>query len=444
LLQRAENALKSNNKNQIFSAYNDYKNLYLKALIDDDVLLQQKSLNGIIASGVKLHIDVSDYKEKLTHFTAETVAKPVEHTSVAKADTSKKSDKKIKIIQTHHISDVQWKDNQLTLTFSTDLTQNRVNYFTLLDKKKRSYKYVFDIHTSLLGKNYSLKNSQLKRVSLSQYKHDTVRLVIENTQALKLRFHYEGNVLVIKPGIQSNLLQPAPILQPDIKKRVIVIDPGHGGKDSGAIGYKKHIYEKNIVFQISKELSKILKEKGHTVYLTRNKDIFIKLRHRTEFANKKNADIFISIHANAIPKSSDTDNTYGIETYFLSPSKNEKAERVAEKENIKDIDDMNHYGKDSFLNFLNREKILASNKLGIDLQQGTLSVLRKKYSNVRDGGVRKGPFWVLVGAQMPAVLVEVGFVSNPMEAKRLTDSKYQKHFAQGVAEGIERYFAKNP
>ena len=99
---------------------------------------------------------------------------------------------------------------------------------------------------------------------------------------------------------------------------------------------------------------------------------------------------------------------------------------------------------DSFLNFLNREKILASNKLAIDLQQGVLRTLRKNYSKIKDGGVRKGPFWVLVGAQMPAVLVEVGFVSNPIEAKRLITSRYQKRFAQGLAEGIERYFIKNP
>lgn len=444
LLNRADNALESNNKSKIFSAYNDYKNLYLKALIDDDAALQKKSLNGIVISGVKLHIDVSDYQDKLSHFAPEKAATTSEKEPAVQADTKKMQDKKIKVIPSHSISDARWKENQLTLTFSENLTQNRVNYFTLSDNKKKSYKYIFDIHTSLLGKNYALKNSRLKRVSLSQYQHNTVRLVIENTEPLKLRFYYDENQLVIKPGIEEQKYQPTPVLYSNIKKKIIVIDPGHGGKDSGAIGYKKHIYEKNIVFKISKELSKILKQKGYTVYLTRNKDTFIKLRHRTEYANKKNADIFISVHANAIPKSSDTDNAFGIETYFLSPSKNERAEQVAAKENIKDMDDMNHYGKDSFLNFLNREKILASNKLGIDLQQGTLSVLRKKYSQVKDGGVRKGPFWVLVGAQMPAVLVEVGFVSNPMEAKRLTDSKYQKHFAQGMAEGIERYFAKNP
>jgi N-acetylmuramoyl-L-alanine amidase len=95
------------------------------------------------------------------------------------------------------------------------------------------------------------------------------------------------------------------------------------------------------------------------------------------------------------------------------------------------------------LGLLNHYKILASNKLAIDLQRGVLGSLCKSYKNVRDSGVREGPFWVLVGAQMPAVLVEVGFISNPMEAKRLVSRKYQKKLAMGLADGIERYFANN-
>jgi N-acetylmuramoyl-L-alanine amidase len=93
--------------------------------------------------------------------------------------------------------------------------------------------------------------------------------------------------------------------------------------------------------------------------------------------------------------------------------------------------------------FLNNHKIVASNKLAIDLQQGVLAELRKYYKGVKDGGVREGPFWVLVGAQMPAVLIEVGFITHPIEAKRLVNKLYQKRFAKGIADGIERYFIKN-
>ena len=104
---------------------------------------------------------------------------------------------------------------------------------------------------------------------------------------------------------------------------------------------------------------------------------------------------------------------------------------------------MNKYGKNSFLNLLNHHNILASNKLAIDLQRGMLGALNKKYKDVKDGGVREGPFWVLVGAQMPSVLVEVGFISNSSEAKRLVNDRYRKIMAKGLANGIERYFAKN-
>jgi len=446
LLKRADSALRSGDKSKVFTAYNDYKNLYLKALIDGNETLKNRAIDGIVSSGTKLHIDVSAYKAKQKHSkkVVTSTKKPTTKKVIKQVPqkVSPNLKKKLHVMKSHSISNAFWKDNELIITFSKDIVKKRVNFFKLEDKKRKSYKYVFDIHTSLLGKNYNLKKSQLKRVLLLQKKNNTVRLVIEHSKKLNLRFRYDKNRLIIKPGIES--ISTVTTRRPTLKKRTIVIDPGHGGKDSGAIGYKKSIYEKDIVYKISKELSKVLKKKGYKVYLTRNGDRFIKLRKRTQYANKKKADIFISIHANAIPKSGDIHNAKGVEIYFLSPAKDKKAKRVAAKENIKDMNSMNHYAKDSYLNFLNREKILASNKLGIDLQKSVLKTLRKHYSNVKDGGVRKGPFWVLVGAQMPAVLVEVGFVSNPTEAKRLTNSTYQKRFAQGLAEGIERYFLKNP
>ncbi len=137
------------------------------------------------------------------------------------------------------------------------------------------------------------------------------------------------------------------------------------------------------------------------------------------------------------------DKSNGIECYFLSKSRSERAKRVAAKENSADLSDMDFYGKESFLNTINSHNIVAANKLAIDLQRGMLGFLNKKYKNVHDGGVREGPFWVLVGAQMPAVLVEVGFISHPVEGSRLISSKYQKNIAIGLANGVERYFLKN-
>jgi len=176
--------------------------------------------------------------------------------------------------------------------------------------------------------------------------------------------------------------------------------------------------------------------------MTRDRDKFVKLSNRTKFANRKKADIFVSIHANAVGKKNAA-NVQGIECYFLSTSRSERAKRVAAKENSADLSDANFYGKSAFLNTLSSHNIIAANKLAIDLQRGMLASLNKKYKNVKDAGVRDGPFWVLVGAQMPSVLVEVGFITHPAEARRLVSRKYQKTLAQGLANGVERYFLNN-
>ena len=176
--------------------------------------------------------------------------------------------------------------------------------------------------------------------------------------------------------------------------------------------------------------------------MTRDRDRFIKLRNRTKFANEKHADIFVSIHANAVSRKH-AKQAQGIECYFLSTSRSDRAKKVAEMENSADLEDMNFYGKECLLNTINSHNIIAANKLAIDLQRGALSSLKKRYKNVKDAGVREGPFWVLVGAQMPAVLVEVGFITHPTEAKRLASRKYQHTMAVGLANGVERYFLHN-
>jgi N-acetylmuramoyl-L-alanine amidase len=117
--------------------------------------------------------------------------------------------------------------------------------------------------------------------------------------------------------------------------------------------------------------------------------------------------------------------------------------RVAALENSEEMEEMGQYGKLSFLSFLNKEKIIASNKLAIDLQKGMLGSLRKQFPSVHDNGVREAPFWVLVGAQMPAVLLEVGYISHPEESHRIADDKYQRFLTDGLVEGVGRYFTNN-
>ncbi|MBM0617581.1 N-acetylmuramoyl-L-alanine amidase [Helicobacter pylori] len=225
------------------------------------------------------------------------------------------------------------------------------------------------------------------------------------------------------------------------KHKKIVLDAGHGGKDCGAMSANL-VCEKDIVLEVVKFLHKELKKRGYSVLLTRDKDIYIDLVARTELANKKSADLFISVHANSIPKHS-TSNAHGIETYFLSTARSERARKVAEQENKDDVNLMDYFSKSLFLNSLNTQRLIVSNKLAIDVQYGMLQSIRKNYPDVVDGGVREGPFWVLAGALMPSILIEIGYNSHAIESKRIQSKPYQKILAKGIADGIDSFFSKN-
>ena len=439
ILERADGFMKSGTQSNQFRAYNDYKNLYLRAVVERDHKLKKNALVGIVKSGKYLHIDTSKYNEELENTSQELAYNQPN----SKSNNKSEKVKNIQVQSSHKLESVEWDDSKLVLKFDQVLYSNQVDYFTLYDSKNKSYKYVFDVQNSMLNKSQNLSKNGIKRIKLAQFKPNILRLVVENNSKIKISYKVLSKQLIV--NIESGVEEIASINTSILKKvdtyKTIVIDAGHGGKDPGAVGYRRY-REKIVVFKVAKELQKILKSRGYKVYMTRDSDRYVKLSSRTKYANKRNADIFISIHANAVNKRK-ANKINGIECYFLSPSRSSKAKSVASKENSADLSDMNRYGKDSFLNLLNHHNILASNKLAIDLQRGMLGSLNKKYRHVKDGGVREGPFWVLVGAQMPSVLVEIGFISHPMEAKRLVDRKYRNTLARGLANGVERYFAKN-
>ncbi len=439
-LKRADNYMQSSSQSDTFRAYNEYKSIYLRAVIDDDASLRLESLKGIVKSGDKLNIDVSKYSSELQGLSQKSSYNQPEPKSMKKT----KQIEKVHVGTLYRLKSVGWREDTLLLTFDRQLNPQQIDYFTLHDSAKKKYRYVFDIKTSMLTSSQSINKNGIDEIKIAQFSPDALRLVIQNSANVDVSHEINGEVLEIKLTTEAH--KPMEIVEKAVPPRkdrdkTIVIDPGHGGNDPGAVGYKKY-REKAVVFNVSTELSKILKSRGYRVFMTRNRDEFVKLRERTEFANNEKADIFVSVHANAVANGN-TNDVQGIECYFLSPSRSERAKRAAAQENSADMSDMNMYGKDSYLNLLNHHNILASNKLAIDLQRGMLGSLNKKYKDVRDGGVREGPFWVLVGAQMPSVLVEVGFISHPKEAERLVNSEYVKTISRGLADGIERYFANN-
>ncbi len=443
LLNRADTYAKSSSKTNQFRAYNDYKNLYLRALMSDNEKVRVSALRGILKSGKKLHIDVSQYSDELASI------KPQTKYIAPKSKAIKKNPHKRKAIvnSTHKLKSVRWRDKRLVLAFDQKLNNNQINYFTSYDSKKKLYRYTFDIHASVLTRSQTLRKEGVDSIKIVQNDMNKLRILIENRYKLSIRFKKQNRELIINivpskyTKVQKEAIAKKPVIEStQNRNKIIVIDPGHGGKDPGAIGYRNY-REKVVVLQIAKELKKVLKSRGYKVYMTRETDKFVRLRNRTKYANRKKADLFISIHANAVGKKI-AKKVHGFECYFLDKSRSSRAKRVSASENKADLKDMNFYGKESFLNTLNSHNIVAANKLAIDLQRGALGVLSKSYS-IKDAGVRSGPFWVLVGAQMPAVLVEVGFITHPKEAKRLVSSKYQKKMALGLANGVERYFFNN-
>ena len=228
---------------------------------------------------------------------------------------------------------------------------------------------------------------------------------------------------------------------PRKKGYTIVVDAGHGGHDSGAIGSKKY-YEKTLVLQIAKRVYRHLRKRGYNVKMTRTNDKFIKLKNRTRFANRNKADIFVSIHANAVGNRRRAKKVHGVETYFLQTTRSAKSQRIAAIENSVVLDKNDYLSNNVILEaVLSGPKIELSHKLAIDVQSKILKNLRHKYRGVKDGGVKPAPFWVLVGAQMPSILVEVGYITNPYERARLFSPAYQNRIAIGIAEGIANYLA---
>lgn len=222
---------------------------------------------------------------------------------------------------------------------------------------------------------------------------------------------------------------------------IVVIDPGHGGKDPGAIG-KNGTMEKNVVLPISKYLQSYLKKKSNiTVHMTRSKDTFIPLGKRTSFANDKKADLFVSIHANASPKKNKVD---GYKLYFLSEAENETDEQIAEAENAvieleEDVD-----GEDFINSILMDMATTEYQKESQDLSILAVDYLDKYVKKVKrlHSGVGQANFYVLRGAEMPALLVETAFISNEKEEKLLSDTTFQKDFAEALGFSIMKFLDK--
>ena len=384
--------------------------------------------------------------------------KPITNTNTAIYSNEKFIDKE------NSIRSIETQDDKIILKFNKSYYKRDVQFVRY--KNASNYENVFNIKGKYKYTNPTkLDINGVDKIVISE-NDDEIKLRIINDYEQKVNYVLNDKELIIttfpkEQKVQQQKAKKVPVTETKApvvvtaapvapverqqKKSInktIVIDPGHGGEDAGAVGPSRR-YEKVINFNVSKNLYSILKQRGYKVYLTRTNDTFIKVMNRTVLANEKNADLFISIHTNSVPKEKANEVT-GIETFFLSPARNERAKRVAAIENKSDIREMSSSSQSVFLESLNRPRITASHKFAIDVQAGLLQATRSKYKDIKDSGVREGPFWVLVGAQMPSILVELGYVSHPIESKRLYDKDYQLLLANGIANGVDSYFSKNP
>ena len=327
-----------------------------------------------------------------------------------------------------------------------------------LGKPQRLY---VDLGNSRLGKNIQrtipINDDLLIDARAGQFNSESVRVVVdiksfETYKIFSLKDPFRIVIDVWGSGRQQKARAGKPTgPDPGVKKQLptgalakqlalgvsrIVIDPGHGGKDFGAPGYLKGVHEKKVVLQLAQRLAKRLRsELKCEVILTRTNDRYLTLEERTAFANTKSADLFISLHTNAHRDR----RAHGIETYFLNLATDDESIRVAAMENAtsqKNISDLQTILNDLMQN----AKINESSRLAGFVQSNVIGHLRRVgYKQVKNKGVKQAPFYVLLGAQMPAILIETSFISNPTECKRLVSAKFQDRFAEAVVKGIRKY-----
>ncbi|MEW6600543.1 MAG: N-acetylmuramoyl-L-alanine amidase [Nitrospirota bacterium] len=314
----------------------------------------------------------------------------------------------------------------------------------------------FDIENCVLSRDVKtsvpIKDGILSKVRISQFNASTVRVVLDIKKISKYSTFIldEPARLVIdvypdgdgeSTRANKENIKTLPDKAPN-KIETIVVDAGHGGKDPGAIG-PGGLQEKDITLYVGKKLGEILEKKeGVKIIYTRDKDIFVPLNERTEMANSQKASLFVSIHVNA----SERKNTRGIETYFLNWTNNREALRVAARENKITVSKMEKIqdGLQMILQDLARNnKREESMRLAYNVQSSLVNTLRSDYSKIEDLGVKYALFYVLVGAEMPSILVEISFISNHEEEKRLAADSYRNKVAEAIAKGIDAYISQS-
>lgn len=314
--------------------------------------------------------------------------------------------------------------------------------------------YQAKLNPILHNKTYLVKNDYINQIRIAQKSPNTVRVVVDIDFNRVKRFQvwpaFDPFRIVIdiypsETGFDVSTEKPPQPAQPTkegysmarqlgLGIQKIVIDPGHGGKDPGAIG-KSGTMEKIIVLDICQRLKKLLgANNGLEVIMTRESDIYVPVENRTVIANQKQADLFVSVHANANPSKKRS----GVETFYLNFSQDPSVIETAALENATSTKNLSEM-RSILEKIVKNSKVMESKELANDIQKNLVLTLQKKYKDVKDLGYKGGPFWVLIGVETPSILVEVSYLSNPREETRLKNTQYRQYIAQGIYNGIKEY-----
>ncbi|MES2504964.1 MAG: N-acetylmuramoyl-L-alanine amidase [Myxococcota bacterium] len=339
-----------------------------------------------------------------------------------------------------------------------------------ISQKTVNKRVVFDIKPAKLGKKAPKalvsQNKNIGKIRIAQAGKDIVRVTAELKGKVKLSMKQvpaEKPKLLAKAakGAKKLTLPPALLAdqeqlseadediindvldeQPaavatdgDSKSLIIVLDPGHGGDDPGAIG-KGGLREKDVTLAVSKRVKKMIERDipRAKVYMTRDVDKTLTLPSRTDFANRMKADLFISIHVNA----SLNRKTQGVETYYLNIAHDRYALRLAARENAMSETETSNL-EFILADLAMKSSVSDSVRLGNIVQDALCGNLRNQWDDIRNLGLKHAMFYVLMGAKMPAILVETSFISNKTDEKRLKSTDYQSALAEGIVKGIHRY-----
>ena len=340
---------------------------------------------------------------------------------------------------------------RVVVELSRSVETEEVRHLAPDPSAKKSERLYLDLPGIWVGRDYKsgipVGDGLLRAVRIGQYTLRTARLVIdiENYDRHRLLFLTHPDRLVIDvygerkaggrrggPGVPG--VRPGDRLSPDAREvRTVIIDPGHGGSDPGAIGVGG-LREKDVTLRLSKMLAEKLRLMGFRVVATRDRDTTLSLEERTAIAEASNGDVFISLHANSAPRRS----VQGIETYYPDKNHERHSLRVAMRENGISRDQLDELQRT--LAKLRIGEISPYSQRLASLVQGQLAgALPRRYGKIQDLGAKKGPFYVLFLSNMPAILIEVGFITNKSDAKRLRSADYLDSVATQISTGVERY-----